>query len=165
MSKLICVFVLFNGLMMPLYSADTTDWKYAYHKESMIYYVSPSGSDENPGTMKEPFRTMQKAAEIMLTGDVCYVSEGVYRETVRPVYGGMMGRPIRFQAYPGEVATLSGTEPIKGGVLEFTPDNWMVARELTVSVNKKLKASDRAIITFSGEELKDVRVPVRIISQ
>ena len=37
------------------------------------YYVSPSGSDSNPGTLQMPFKTIQKAAGIMLAGETCFI--------------------------------------------------------------------------------------------
>ncbi len=77
------------------------------------YYVSPRGSDAHPGTRARPFRTIQKAADAMQAGDTCYAREGVYRETVTVKRGGAKGKPVRFVAYPGEVATLSGAEPIQ----------------------------------------------------
>jgi len=78
------------------------------------YYVSPSGNDSAPGTEQRPFRAIQKAADVMVAGDTCFVRAGTYRETVKPKNGGRKGRPIRFVAYPGEVVTLSGTEPVNG---------------------------------------------------
>lgn len=78
------------------------------------FYVSLRGKDTNPGTLQKPFRTIQKAADMMHAGDTCYVREGTYRETVRPRNSGSEGKPIRFVAYPGEKVTLCGTEPIYG---------------------------------------------------
>ncbi len=78
------------------------------------YYVSTAGSDRNPGTRAKPFRTIQKAANVMAASDTCYVRGGTYRETVTLKTSGAKGSPIRFVAYPGEAVTLSGTEPVKG---------------------------------------------------
>lgn len=49
----------------------------------------------------------------MVAGDTCYVRGGVYREAVRPKRSGSRDKPIRFEAWPGEVVILSGTEPIR----------------------------------------------------
>ncbi len=78
------------------------------------YYVSVAGDDQNTGTREEPFRHIQKFADIARPGDICLVREGTYRETVRSKNGGRVGDPIRYVAYPGEKVTLSGTEPITG---------------------------------------------------
>jgi hypothetical protein len=45
------------------------------------YYVSPSGSDNNPGTASSPFRTIQKAADVVGPGDVVIVEDGVWTDT------------------------------------------------------------------------------------
>jgi len=76
------------------------------------YYVSPSGDDGAPGTKDQPFRTVQKAADVMVAGDTCFIRGGTYRETVTPKNSGEEGKPIRFVACPGELVTLSGTEPL-----------------------------------------------------
>jgi len=47
-------------------------------------------------------------------GDTCYVREGVYRQVVNPKHSGTAGKPIRFEAWPGEVVILSGTGPLRG---------------------------------------------------
>lgn len=63
---------------------------------SKSYYVSKNGDDNNSGTQKKPFLTIQKAADVMKPGDVCYISEGVYSETVIPKYSGTKNKPIVF---------------------------------------------------------------------
>ncbi len=42
------------------------------------YYVSPSGSDSNPGTQTQPFQTIQKAANSVSAGDTVMVLPGIY---------------------------------------------------------------------------------------
>lgn len=54
-----------------------------------IYYVAKSGSDRNPGTKNCPFLTIQRAADVAVAGDTVIVHEGVYREWVKPRYGGL----------------------------------------------------------------------------
>jgi hypothetical protein len=45
------------------------------------YYVSPSGSDGNPGTSPaKPFRTLQKAADSTAPGDTVSIMNGTYTE-------------------------------------------------------------------------------------
>jgi hypothetical protein len=76
------------------------------------YFVSPSGADGNGGTVARPFRTIQRAAEILKPGDTCYAREGLYRETVRPANSGEADRPITFAAYEDETVIVSGADPI-----------------------------------------------------
>jgi hypothetical protein len=77
------------------------------------YYVSVSrGDDKNPGDIENPFRTVQKAADLMVAGDTCFVREGVIRETIKLTKSGTVDKPICFVARPNETVTFSGTEVI-----------------------------------------------------
>ena len=78
------------------------------------YYVSTTGSDENPGTLEQPFLTIGRAAELMNAGDTCIIREGTYRETVIPKNSGSKGSPITFKAYPGENVIVSGADVLEG---------------------------------------------------
>ena len=76
------------------------------------YSVSPSGSDSAPGTLSQPFRTIQKAASIMVAGDTAFIRAGVYRETVTPKNSGTQNAPITCMPYNGESVTVSGADVI-----------------------------------------------------
>ncbi|MFN3374749.1 MAG: right-handed parallel beta-helix repeat-containing protein, partial [Chloroflexus sp.] len=78
------------------------------------YYVSPTGNDANPGTLTQPFRTIQKCAEVATAGDTCYIRAGVYRETVRPANSGASGAPITFKPYNNEQVVISGADLLTG---------------------------------------------------
>ena len=75
----------------------------------MIYYVAPTGNDNNPGTIAYPWRTIQKAADTLVAGDTVYIRAGTYPEQVIPQNSGNAGQPITYAAYPGETATLDGS--------------------------------------------------------
>jgi hypothetical protein len=78
------------------------------------YYISTTGSDTNPGTLDEPFETIQKCADITLPGDTCYIRGGTYRETVIPKNTGNEQARITFKAYNNEEVTVSGADPVTG---------------------------------------------------
>ncbi|HUU91561.1 MAG TPA: right-handed parallel beta-helix repeat-containing protein [Phycisphaerae bacterium] len=78
------------------------------------YYAAPDGADSNPGTLARPFKTIQKAAGIMVAGDTCYLRAGTYRETIRPANSGRDGAPITFAAYQGEEAVVNGADVVSG---------------------------------------------------
>ena len=40
------------------------------------YYVSNQGSDENPGKINSPFKTIQKAADVVAEVDIINLLEG-----------------------------------------------------------------------------------------
>lgn len=42
------------------------------------YYVSPTGSDSNAGTLSKPFKSLMKAQSVAVSGDTVYIRGGVY---------------------------------------------------------------------------------------
>jgi len=78
------------------------------------YHISPKGNDKNDGSEGKPFRTIQRAADLLEGGETCLVHGGTYRESVRLTRSGTQDAPIVLAACPGEVVTLSGTEPVEG---------------------------------------------------
>lgn len=79
------------------------------------YYVSESGDNLNPGTLNQPWKTIQKAASTMVAGDTCYIRAGTYRETVTPANSGTAGNPITYKAYAGETVVINGCDEVLGG--------------------------------------------------
>ena len=77
------------------------------------YYVSPNGSDENSGTIGAPFQTIQHAADLMQTGDNCYLRSGTYHEEIEIInLNGNSSDLITFTNYQDETVILDGTIPI-----------------------------------------------------
>jgi hypothetical protein len=81
---------------------------------STSWFVSPSGSNGNPGTLAAPFQTIQAAANVAKAGDHVEIETGTYHETVTPKASGTATAPIIFEAYNGESVTVSGADPIIG---------------------------------------------------
>lgn len=86
------------------------------------FYVAPEGNDAWSGQLAEPnaegtdgpWRTLKQAAARVSAGDICYLRAGIYREILRPEHSGRPGKPIVFRNYEGEVAVLSGADPLGG---------------------------------------------------
>lgn len=94
---------------------------------SFEYFVSPAGSDKNPGTAKEPFATIGRAAQAARPGDTVTVGAGTYREWVKPERGGLSDtRRITYQAAPGEKVVIKGSEQITGWQL-LEGSTWRVS--------------------------------------
>lgn len=113
------------------------------NKASQVYYVSVDGNDlTGNGSVENPWKTVQKAASIMVPGDVCIIREGVYRETVVPSGSGTAEAPITFRSYPGENATISGADvlaywtedSVTSGVYK-TPMDWTLESANQVFIN------------------------------
>ena len=69
------------------------------------YYVSPAGNDSNPGSISQPFFTLNKAWSVVSAGDIVYMRGGNYSYTsTQNLSGknGTSGNLIKIWAYPGE---------------------------------------------------------------
>ncbi len=42
-------------------------------------YVAPDGNDSNPGTIDQPFESIQKAQELASPGDTVFIRGGTYQ--------------------------------------------------------------------------------------
>ncbi|MEZ4227327.1 MAG: right-handed parallel beta-helix repeat-containing protein [Polyangiaceae bacterium] len=101
--------------------------------ETADYYVSPSGSDSDPGTIDKPFKTFAKANSVVVAGQLVYLRGGIYKETVKLTKSGSASAPIRWHGYPGEAAIIEGpgrTTSLDTG-LTISGD-WLNVRDLTV---------------------------------
>ena len=78
------------------------------------WFVAPTGSDANAGTLRKPFQTIQHAADVAQPEDTIYLRKGTYRETVVPAQSGTAAAPITFRPYRREVVTIDGADPISG---------------------------------------------------
>lgn len=113
----------------PVYSTDPA---------KQTYFVSTEGNDGNPGTLEAPWRTIQKAADMLSAGDTVYVREGVYEEFVKITKSGTAQEGhITFQAYPGEQPVLEGKNLIPTG-----------------SKNTQLLLQGASFITVQGFEIR-----------
>lgn len=79
-----------------------------------FYFVSPSGNDSWPGTVTQPFATVQYAVNRLMAGDTLYVRAGDYHETVTVSNSGTAAAPITIRTVRGEHPTLIGAAPVAG---------------------------------------------------
>ena len=108
------------------------------------YFVAPDGSDKNKGTIRQPFKTIQKCADVVQPGESCQIRAGTYRETVKPTSSGTQEKPIAFTAYKDEVVIVSGTEPV---------NNWKRDRGSIFSTKVALPISSYSDTGFFANQL------------
>jgi hypothetical protein len=65
-------------------------------------YVSTDGSDNNPGTLSRPWRTVQHGLDRLKKGQALLIRSGAYRQNLVLTHGGSAKRPMVVQNYPGE---------------------------------------------------------------
>jgi len=86
--------------------------------QAATYYTATTGSDSNPGTIEQPFRTIVKGIHSMRDGDTLRIREGTYAESLhhnhRVVFpsGTSWSNAVTIAAYPGETVIL---KPTSGG--------------------------------------------------
>jgi len=103
-----------------------------------FYYVATNGSDSNPGTEAQPFRTIAKGASSLGPGDTLYVRGGIYYEQVDVSASGTADNQITIAAYPGEQPVIDAQN-----TLPVNPDGCIIV----------LRGNH---ITLSGIEIKSV---------
>ena len=73
--KFIILLALIVLLLASQFSVSTT-----VYASNNTYYVSKTGSDNNPGTQAQPWLTLQKAANTVVAGDTVFIRSGIYNE-------------------------------------------------------------------------------------
>ncbi|HZG83994.1 right-handed parallel beta-helix repeat-containing protein [Paenibacillus sp.] len=76
---------------------------------SKSYYISPTGSDSNPGTITKPFKSIMKAQSVASSGDTIYIRGGVYddfqiakSDSNYNYVHDITKSGITYEAYPGD---------------------------------------------------------------
>ena len=70
------------------------------------FYVATTGADSNPGTINQPWRTIQKAFNTLTAGQIALVRGGTYTQSVVMTRAGSATAPITVRNYPGETAII-----------------------------------------------------------
>jgi parallel beta-helix repeat protein len=79
-------------------------------RQWVVDQKNPRADDAGPGTPERPFKTIAPAAQQAQPNDTVYVHAGLYRERINPACGGEPGRPITYQAEPGQKVIVTGSE-------------------------------------------------------
>jgi parallel beta-helix repeat protein len=126
------------------------------------YFVAATGNDSGPGTSGAPWKTIQKAADVMVAGDTCTVLPGTYDSRVRVYRSGNSGAPISYNT-SGKVTmkgfTISASYiNISGFEITNTDADWTDGAGINVTSgntcriegNYVYEATCRGIVTSSG---------------
>ncbi len=80
----------------------------ATHAYAKDIYVWAANTQKGDGSLENPFKTIQQAADVAQPGDVVNIKTGVYREEVKMTKDG-----VTYQSYQNEIVTINGTEVLK----------------------------------------------------
>src|ERR1700722_17436099 len=110
--------LLFAGCSTEEVVATGTDTR-----SSTAFYVSPTGNDDNPGTLASPFATLARAQRAMKrsAAKTTYVGGGTYHLTRSLVLTAAdSGETWRYYPPDGvNTAVLDGGDTVKGGVISI----------------------------------------------
>lgn len=104
---------------------------------SPAYFVSPTGSNSNPGTQALPWKTLQYGVAKLKAGDTLYALNGTYAETVTINPSGTSAAPITVSAYPGQSPVIDGAT-------------------LTVGSYASLLKLNGSYVTVTGFEIRNI---------
>jgi len=95
-------------------------------KTFYVAQTAENASDDNPGTLELPWKTLEKAGKSVSAGDTVIVKEGIYRETLTVKNSGTAFRPITFKAAEGERVVISAADEFTGKFVPYK-DNILAA--------------------------------------
>gem|GEM_PF-2112659 len=81
-------------------------------------YVAKDGADSNSGTKASPYLSLSKAANVAVAGDIVFIREGTYEETLSPANSGTSGNPIVFQSYQNEKVVITAMKELTGWIAD-----------------------------------------------
>lgn len=113
-------------------------------------YVAKNGNDNNNGTENQPYLTIQKAAQVAEAGDIVYIKQGIYRETVTPSNNGTNGNPILFQAFEDDEVTISAVELVS---------NWTVHSGNIYKAQETMSLNTLNMLYYNGVAMDIARWP------
>jgi len=116
-------------------------WEDKTNYQNEIHVSQKSGSESGDGSEKNPFLKISQAVSFATPGTKVVIHEGVYRETVRPIYSGNSETEmIMFCGAEGERVEITGAEYYEGEYRES--EGW------------KRRISSHQLNTFVEEDAK-----------
>lgn len=109
-----------------------------------LWFVAPNGDDSNPGTIDQPYQTIQHCATTATAGSTCEVRAGTYRETVTPNSG------ITITAYNFETVIVDGSDPVTG---------WSLYQGSIYKASVSLSADDTNQVFVGSDMMTEARWP------
>ena len=123
-----------------------------WNTNAASFYVSTNGVDSNPGTLTQPLRTIQDAANRAQPGDTIFIRGGTYRETVVPARSGSDNAPITFTPYENESVLISGADIVAA-------ENWTQVSNSIYQASVTCVLNDGNQVFMDGQMMIEARFP------
>ena len=141
--------------------------------DNPTFYISTTGNDSNPGTVNEPFKTLEQARSAVAAykqssglpdqGIAVILREGVYQLgqsfNLGSADSGAQGKPIVYQSEANETATITGSQPLdptKFSVVDSSSAIWNRLDDAAKSNVLQIDLGGEGISNFGVMEPRNV---------
>ncbi len=122
-------------------------------KIDQVYYVSLSGSDDNPGTLDQPFRRISQGLLHLAPGDTLMIGPGTFEEKLAIEVSGTKEKPIRIMGSLGqngkETIISQGSEDLDG-LINIDSQSYIKLESLILKGNQTGDTPMGIYVTGSG---------------
>jgi uncharacterized repeat protein (TIGR02059 family) len=138
--------------------------------QAATYYVATNGSDSNPGTLAQPWLTIQKGFSSIAPGDILYIRGGTYYPAGTIAAGYISGAVANGKkgsasamynvfAYPGEVPVMdcrniTNTSYDRMGIFITNSDYWYIKGIEVTRVDQPSGHMGHGVMIMSGNNNK-----------
>lgn len=130
---------------------------------SNTYYVSPSGNDNNLGTIDNPFKTIQNGVDKLNPGDTLKIRSGKYIEKINIEKSGVSNGFITIQNYENENPILDGSIGDQDGVISISDQSFIRIKGLEITNNSKGDTPSGIFIEGKGKGIEIINNKVHDI--
>src|SRR5437773_1018925 len=139
-----------GNIVVKVAGVGSSNGVYFTIRSGNIFFVAANGSDSSSGDFATPWRSLLKAKNSSIPGDIIYVMDGVSETSLDASNaslairnGGNSGAPIAIVAYPGATATIGASSGQQYGIIANGASNWVLAG-LTLRGSKSALAVQNA---------------------
>jgi parallel beta-helix repeat protein len=120
--------------------------------QGYTFYVAPTGSDTNPGTLAQPWGTLRHAVAQLRAGDTLYLRGGTYTgaanvidsQTASVPSGTSWASAVTIAGYPGEVAAMQPPNNMSAIRLTTGAPHYLVFQDFEINM------TNNTVVAHSG---------------
>jgi hypothetical protein len=161
LSILLAIILMASSLMNNRWFVNPSGAVTSY---AFALYVSPTGSDENDGSLERPYLSLEKARDFIRLvkksiglpagGVMVWLRGGTYQRnetfTLTTEDSGTAESPIEYKAYHGETVRIMGGKKIDGGRISLTTSSSNIWNRLDAAAKGKVYQMDVSDMRLAG---------------